>query len=120
METEPGLIPLSGKVLPPGTTRKEDAKLDICARNLWAPLAKAVVDIKVLHPQAPFNGNESIPAMYQAHELEKKRKYNARVINIESATFTPLVFSTSGGMGPEASVFYKRVGEKIANKSSQR
>ena len=58
--------------------------------------------------------------MYRAHKLEKKQKYNARVINIERATFTPLVFSTSGGMGPEASVFYKRVAEKIANKSSQR
>ena len=120
VETEPALIPLSGEVLPPGTTRKEDAKLDVCARNLWAPLAKAFVDIRVLHPQAPSNGNKSIPAMYRAHELEKKRKYNARVINIERATFTPLVFSTSGGMGPEASVFYKRVAEKIANKSSQR
>ena len=51
---------------------------------------------------------------------EKKRKYYARVINIEKATFTPLVFSTSGGMGPEAMVFYKKVAENIAKKSLQR
>ena len=120
VETEPGLIPLSGEVLPPGTKIKEDEKLDVCARSLWALLAKAFVDIRVLHPQAPSNGNKSIPATYRAHELKKKRKYTARLINIEKATFTPLVFSTSGGMGPEDSVFYKRVAEKIANKSSQR
>ena len=45
--------------------------------------------------------------------MKKKRKYDARVINIEKAIFTPLVFSTSGGMGPEAMVFYKRIAEKF-------
>ena len=120
VEIEPDLILLSGEVFPPGTTKKEDAKFDVCARNLWAPLAKAFVDIRVLHPQVPSNGNKSIPAIFRAHELKKKRKYTARLINIERATFTPLVFSTSGGRGPEASVFYKRVTEKISNKSSQR
>ena len=107
-------------MLSPGTTTEEDAKLDVCARNLWAPLAKAFADIRVLHPHAPSNAAKTIPAMYRAHEMEKKRKYNARVINIEKATFTPLVFSTSGGMGPEAMVFYKRIAENIANKTLQR
>ena len=43
----------------------------------------------------------------------QKRKCNARVINIEKATFTLFVFSTSGGMGPEAMGFYKRITENI-------
>ena len=61
-------------------------------------------------------------AMYRSHELEKKRKYNSRVINVEKGTFTPLalVFSTSGGMGMEATLFYKRIAERVANKTLQR
>ena len=49
--------------------------------------------------------------------MEMKQKYIANVINIEKATFTPIVFSMSGGMGSTAMVFYKRIVENVANKS---
>ena len=58
--------------------------------------------------------------MYRIHEMELQPKYIARVINIKKATYTPLVFGTSCGMGPEAMVFSKRIAENIANKSLQR
>ena len=48
VETEPGLIPVFGELLCPGTTMEEDAKLDVCTRNLWTPLAKSFADIRVL------------------------------------------------------------------------
>ena len=52
--------------------------------------------------------------------MQKKNKYVDRVLNVEKATFTPLVFSTTGGMGTEASRFYNHLAEKIANKTGQR
>ena len=58
--------------------------------------------------------------MYRAHENEKKNKYNACVLQLEKASFTPLVFSTTGGMGGEAERFYKQLATKISNKSGQR
>ena len=47
--------------------------------------------------------------MYRSHEMEKKNKYVDRVMNVEKGTFTPLVFSTTGGMGSEAVCFYKHL-----------
>ena len=44
--------------------------------------------------------------MFRRHELEKKREYGDRVRSVESASFTPLVFSTFGGLGREATIFY--------------
>ena len=41
------------------------------------------------------------------NEVEKKRKYNERVMQIEHGTFTPLVFSATGGMGREASKVFQ-------------
>ena len=35
--------------------------------------------------------------------------YNNRIINIERASFTPLVFSTTGGMAPECEKLNKRL-----------
>ena len=45
--------------------------------------------------------------MYSDHEKEKKRLYNSRVIEVEHGTFTPLVFSTTGGMSRECTFFEK-------------
>ena len=42
------------------------------------------------------------------------------MINIEKGTFTPLVFSTSGGMATEAAAFLKQVAEKITMTTQQR
>ena len=58
--------------------------------------------------------------MYSCHEQEKKRKYNARVVNIEKATFTPLVFATTGGMSNEAAKFYKHLADRLSQKTGQK
>ena len=57
--------------------------------------------------------------IFKKHELEKKRHYNHRIMNIEHGTFTPLVFSVSGVMGKECSMFHKHIAEKIARKNDE-
>ena len=46
--------------------------------------------------------------------LEKKREYGDGIHSVESASFTPLVFSTFGGLGREASIFYSRLANLLA------
>ena len=70
----------------------------------------------MFHPGSPSNAMLSVPGMFKKHEDEKKRTYNRRVIEVEKATFTPLVFSTSGGMGKEAVAFHKRLATLISLK----
>ena len=41
-------------------------------------------------------------------------------MNVENRTFTPLVFSLTGGKGPETSIFHKHIAQKIANKTEER
>ena len=81
---------------------------------------KSIFDVRVFHAPAPTNASKPIPVMYESHEKEKKRGYNARVIQIERGTFTPLVFSTSGGMGKEASKLVKRLAERMEFSTGQR
>ena len=47
---------------------------------------------------------------------EEKRSYNQRVQEVERDVFTPLVFSTSGGMGRECTVFYRRMADLLSRK----
>ena len=55
-------------------------------------------------------------AAYRKHELAKKREYAQRVREVEHGVFTPLVLSTTGGMGREAETFYKRLADGISRK----
>ena len=63
--------------------------------------------------------NKPIENIYKAHEQEKKRKYNERVIQIEKGSFTPIVGSTFGGWGKEADRHHKRIASLIALKSNE-
>ena len=61
----------------------------------------AFFDIRASHPNADSYRDLSPKQIYRIHENEKKRKYNSRVTEIEQGTFTPLVFTTTGGMADE-------------------
>ena len=49
----------------------------------------------------------------------KKRANGQRVRDVECGVFTPLFFSTTGGMGREATTFYKRLADKLAQKQQK-
>ena len=58
--------------------------------------------------------------LYGQHENQKKRHYLNRILQVEKGTFSPLVFTTTGGMGPEATRFLKRVAVKLAAKTREK
>ena len=110
MVTEPLLLPTAGVKLPPGSNTADNARADISARSIWNPLKRAFLDVRVYHAQAPFNRNlKIIPRMYSHHEE----------LEVERGVFTPLVFSTSGGMREEPKTLFKRVAAKMANKTGR-
>ena len=76
-------------------------------------------DIRVFHPNASNNHSTTTAAAYRKHETAKKREYAQRIREVEHGVFTPLVFSTTGGMGRETATFYKRLADKIASKEGK-
>jgi len=117
---EPPLQPVTGESLRPGTNLTDGARLDISAMGFWAPMEKAFFDVRVLHPGAKSNRkHKTSKQMYRTHENEKERCYGDRLRQIENATCTGLVFSTTGGMGPRASMFLKRLATLLCQKTGQ-
>ena len=57
--------------------------------------------------------------IYRQHETEKKHKYASRILEVEQATFAPLVFSTTGGMGAECKRYHSRLAELVAAKMGE-
>jgi len=71
-------------------------------------------------PRKPSRATTKLkPALlFRKHEMEKKREYGDRVRSVEHGSFTPLVFSTFGGLGREATVFYSRLADLLSKKHS--
>ena len=65
------------------------------------------LDVRVFNPFVHSNAQGSLAAMYRRREQEKAHRYDQRVREVEHSSFTPLVFSCSGGMGRLATAFYK-------------
>ena len=94
-------------------------QVNVSAAGVWSPMERTFLDVRIVHPNAPSHMGKDISKIYKQNEDEKKRAYNQRIIQVEKATFTPLVFSTTGGMAPECTLFHKKVAEHIATKTKE-
>ena len=63
--------------------------------------------------------NRAINKVYLQHENDKRRDYEQRVLQVEKCSFVPLVYSTTGGMGPRATSFHKRVATLVSEKRQE-
>ena len=76
-------------------------------------------DVRVFNPNAPTYRNLSLDLCFRRHEGEKRRAYEQRVREVEKGSFTPLVFTTSGGIGKAAKITYKRLASLLSGKREQ-
>ena len=121
VSVEPVLQPLSGEELLGRTCNREDqARLDIAARGVWGNRSqRAFFDVRVFNPCAQSMRSIRLPAAYERQEKEKRRAYQQRVCQVEHGSFTPLVFSTAGGMGKAATIFYRRLADMMAERQGE-
>ena len=113
---EPQLMPI-GITGTQSTNDADKARADVSAVGVWSPMERTFLDVRVVHLNSPSYEGETSQETYKKHEDSKKREYNDRIMHVEKASFSPLVFSTTGGMGTECSRYHKRIAELIAKKS---
>ena len=121
VECEPHLQPVVNKQ---GYQRSaildDDARCDVRARGFWRDGQNAFFDVRVTNADNASQQNSTIKAVLRKHELDKKREYNRRVMEVEHGSFTPLIFTTTGVMGHECSIFHKNLAEKLSQKKNER
>ena len=112
--TEPSLQPITSVTFSLASANTiNDARLDVKARGFWSRGQDAYFDVRVFYPNASSYRSLSL-TVYKHHEDAKKREYGHRVRDIEHGVFTPLVFTSTGGMGRKATVFYRRLADLLA------
>ena len=115
---EPDLQPLSTESFSSSSTNTQDgARLDIAVNGFWGGKhERTFCDVRVFNPHASSNHNCSLPNTYRKHEREKKNAYEKRLLEVEHSSFTPLIFSATGGTANSTRVFYQRLASLLANK----
>ena len=107
---EPRLAPLSGEVFERRSTNtSEDARLDVRACGFWTRQEDAFFDVRVFHPNAASYKAVDQDELFLLHERKKQLEYEERITNVDHGSFCPLVFSTTGAVGPLCARFLKRL-----------
>ena len=115
---EPPLLPLNGETIAPvaAAVCNDEAHADVRVTGFWGRRQGAFFDIRVFHPNAPSYLKTQPASIFQRHGLEKKQEYGDRIRSVECGSFIPLVFSTFGGLGREATIFYSRLAYLLSKK----
>ena len=119
VEMEPNLQDVTREVLPRGANKAPDARLNIRARGCWAREQSAFFDGRVCHLNADSYKNLTPEQINKLHENDKKRLYSSIVLEVERGTFTPLVFTTTGGMSNVCQRYHSRLAELLAVKKQE-
>ncbi len=119
---EPCLQPITSETFTRTTANRQNgALLDIVANGFWESpfFERAFFDVRDFNPFTHSKRLSSLFNTYRQHENLKKRHYEQRIREVEHSSFTPLVFATTGGHGPEATAFYKRLASMLSDKCKQ-
>lgn len=118
--TEPCLQAVTGKQKKHKSANREGgARLDIVVVNLGERQLTHIFDVRIFNPFAQGHLNTSLPQCYRKQEV-KKRAYEKRVREVAHVLFSPLIFTTAGGIGTIATVVYKRLASCIAEKHNRK
>ena len=69
---------------------------------------------------ANYEKHQTVENILKKHEKEKKGAYNNTIVNVENETFTPLVFSLTGGKGPETFTFHQHTAQKYYENTEEK
>ena len=88
----------TGEDLNRGANTAPDARLDIIAQKFLERQGSAIFYVRICHPSKDYYRDMDSDKIFRQHETEKTRQYPGRVLDVEQATFTQSVFSSTGGM----------------------
>ena len=116
VQTEPVLQDITDEQLSRGTNKVLEARLDTHARGFWGRQRSTFFDVRVCYPNVDLYQGLDLQQICKLHKNEKKCLYEDRVIEVECDTFTPLVFTTTGGLGKECNRHHSRLADLISTK----
>ena len=97
-----------------------EAHLDVKAQGcLGAKYSQDYFDVKVFNPYAKTYRKRFLTMVYSQLEQLERRLYDQHIRKVEHGLFTPLIFSSTGGLGRTANITFQRLTSLLAAKWSE-
>ena len=120
VEVEPWLEPLCGEEIESKRAKLgDDVRSDVRIRGFWGNRQQAFFEFRVLYPFASSYLSAEPEALYTRFAKIRKAEYAERINRVDSGSFTPMIMSSSGGMGPEMSAAVKHMAMLIAERRGE-
>ena len=121
IELEPPLLPIEDEKIDSKRAKLMDGALsDVRVRGFWGNKQNAFFEFRVFSPFASSYSNMTPAECYSRFESTRSAEYEQRINKVDCGNFTPMVMSSSGGMGPRMSMALKQLSARIAEKTNQR
>jgi hypothetical protein len=120
VEVEPELDQIAGEVLDLKTAnRSDEARSDVRVGGFWGKKQNAFFEHRVFYPFAKSHLSDSISNNYRTIANKRRNEYLQRITDVDNGSFTPMIMSTSGTMGPEMTIAVKYLAGRIAEKTHE-
>ena len=97
----------------------DEARSDVRVRGFFVEQQNAFFDFRVFYPFASSHNTKSPAQLFKKIASDKKREYEQRMIEVDNASFIPMIMSSSGMMGPEMTIVLKHLARKLATQSGE-
>ena len=120
-ELEPPLLPIDGEQIESKRAKLMDGALsDVRVRGFYGNKQNAFFEFRVFNSFAMSYSHLTPEECYTRFETTRSAEYEERINKVDCGSFTPMVMSSSGGMGPRMTMALKQLAMRTAEKTNQR
>ena len=120
IELEPPLLPVEDEKIESKRAKLMDGALsDVRVRGFRGNKRNAFFEFRVFNSFAKSYSLLKPAECYERFESTRSAEYEDRINKVDCGSFTPMVMSSSGGMGPRMTMALKHLAERLADKTNQ-
>jgi hypothetical protein len=120
VEAEPILEPLDDeKMYYKSAITTDDARSDVRVRGFWGNKQNAFFEMRYFYPFASSYNSKSLDSCFKSIAQTRKREYEERIVRVDNGSFTPMIMTTTGSMGPQMQIAVKHAARLLATKRNE-
>ena len=97
----------------------DGALSDVRVRAFWRNQQSAFFEFRVFNSCAKSYSSMTPAELYERFESTRSAEYEERINKVDCGSFTPMVMSSSGGMGPRMTMALKHLAKRQAERTNQ-
>jgi hypothetical protein len=97
----------------------DEARSDVRVRGFWGNKQNAFFEMRYFYPFASSYRAKTLQTCFKSIALTRRREYEERIVRVDNGSFTPMIMTTTGSMGPQMQIAVKHAAKLLAAKRKE-